>query len=107
MAARSGALDTRTMPEYGMYISTIRKMAAETDAAAIEKLVRTVEFIGANIPKLTNNAVSQKISTMSRDRDIELDDCSNISQRVCIKSNPILDALDCKERCASSFGVSP
>jgi hypothetical protein len=107
MAARSDALETRTMPEYGMYISTMRKMAAETDTAAVKKLVMTVAFVGANNPKLTNKAVSQKISTTSSEKDIEVAACSNINHRVCIKSNAILEALDCNERCASSFGVSP
>src|ERR1700723_3089271 len=107
MAARSGALETRTMPEYGMYISTMRKTAAETDAAAIKKLGVTVAFVGANNPKLTNSAISQKIRTTSSENDIEVVPCSNINHRVCIKSNPILEALDCNERWASSFGVSP
>src|SRR5277367_3435726 len=89
-----------------MYISTMRKKAAETDTAAVKKLVITVAFVGANNPKLTNNAVSQKISTTSSEKDIEVAVCSNINQRVCIKSNAIFEALDCKERCASSSGVN-
>jgi hypothetical protein len=50
--------------------------------------------------------VSQKISTMSSDKDIEVAACSNINQRVCKRSNAMLDARACRERCASSFGES-
>src|ERR1700740_1197593 len=89
-----------------MYISTIKKIAAETDTAEIKKLVITVALRGAKRPKLTKRAVSQKISTIRRDKDIEVAACSYINQRVCMRSNAIFNARACSERCASSFGVS-
>ena len=51
-AARSGALDKRIHPAKGVYPSRTKKTAPETASAEKHRLANTVEFLGANRPKL-------------------------------------------------------
>src|SRR6202042_3210609 len=50
-------------PEKGRSISTIRKIAAETESAHTASVATMWELRGENIPMLAKIAVSQKIST--------------------------------------------
>ena len=47
MAARNGALEIWINPLYGLYISKIKKMALETDRAAMNIVTTRVAFGGA------------------------------------------------------------
>ena len=92
MTARSGALEICTNPVYGVYISNIKKMAHETDSAAMNKLLTAVALTGANNPKLTKIAVSQRTSTITSGMETEVVACSYMSQRVFPISTAILNA---------------
>ncbi len=57
------------------------KIAAETATAQTISVAITVEFDGANIPKLTNIAISHDVTTINRGIDIEVcSDSRNINQ---------------------------
>ena len=50
----------------GPFNSRIRKMAAPTDRAEMDRAMMTVEFVLTNRPKLMKIAVLQAISTIRR-----------------------------------------
>jgi hypothetical protein len=99
-----GALEIRTTPPKGLYISTSKKIAAETDRAQRNKVATTVILCGAMRPKLQKIRVSQKTTTTSNGRDTELLPCSNISQRAFPRSIAILSAWVFSECWASFWG---
>src|SRR5262245_35420839 len=105
-AARNGALETCTTPEYGVYISRIRKIAPDTDTAATIRLPIAVALKGAKIPKLTKMTVSQRTTTISNGMDTDAPACSYISHRVLPRSMARLSACAWSVRCASVAGES-
>ena len=80
------------IPPKGAYISTIKKIAPETDNAAKNKAVITVALRGAKSPKLTKRAVSQKTRITSIGLETELASCSYINKRVWARLIAILSA---------------
>ena len=69
-----------------------RRVPPETDSAHRNKVAITVALLGAKRPKLVKTMTSQKTSTPSNGREMEVLPCSNISQRNFPRSIAILDA---------------
>src|SRR6516162_2978459 len=63
-------------PLYGLYISNIRKIAPDTDNAAVNNVATTVALRGANSPQLTKTMVSQKTIMTTIGLDTEVAPCT-------------------------------
>ena len=82
------------MPLYGLYISNIRKIAPDTDNAAVNNVAKTVGLRGANNPQLTKTMVSQKTIMTIIGLDTEVAPCSYNNHRVCTRFNAMVHACD-------------
>ena len=91
-----------TRPPKGCAISSMRKIAPETESEHTMRDARAMGFHGANKPKLPKMTVNQKTRISKNAVGSALPVCSRKSQRVCARSPLICRARDCSERWASS-----
>src|SRR5271156_5603942 len=104
--SRTGAEEILSTPLNGVYISMMRKIAAETDNAQIASVTITVGFGGAKRPKPTKMATSQATRTTSRGMDMPVCSAStNINQRLCRKALAAEMIWALVALCESFFGV--
>ena len=80
-ALTNGALDTFIIPVRGVSISSIRKIAPDTDIAQTNKTPRTVALMGASRPKPAKSMVSQNSRTTRKTVGSVCCVCSMITHR--------------------------
>src|SRR5215472_7325518 len=102
-AKRSGAVDMRNNPEYGVYNPTTMKIAQDTHIAATRKVLIAAALRGANKPQLRKIAVSQEIITKSNGLNAVVAVCSTISNRIFDKLFNRPSASDLIILCPSSL----
>src|SRR5215813_3045469 len=87
-------------------VQLIRKIALDTESAAMNMLPIAVQFIGANSPKLIKMVVSQRMTMTSMGVAIEVSPIAYRSQRVLLTSAVVSNASALVARCISFSGAS-